>query len=195
MVKFNSSMIPATALLLSLTLTACGSESTENSATEPTSSTKSSPAGHGSEHSHAYEHPSDGGPAPKGMKPSREAKFANGSKVKILTDHMDGLKDAKGTVVASFDTTIYAVDYIGTDGMKVHDHKWVVHEELDNPKSQPLPNGAKIRIKADHMPGMRNATGRVAFSTTEPVYQVNYEADGKVYKNHKWVTESEITAW
>ena len=53
-------------------------------------------------------------------------------------------------------------------------------------------DGTEVTIEADHMPGMKGATGTVASSTTQTVYMVDYQADGMTMKNHKWVVESEI---
>ncbi|WP_083321886.1 YdhK family protein [Corynebacterium sp. HMSC073H12] len=140
-----------------------------------------------------HNHPADGGPAPEGMAPADNAKFPVGSEVKVLADHMPGMKGAEGKVVGVFNTTTYSVSYTPTDGSEpVKDHRWVVHEELENPGEAPLADGSEITINAEHMAGMKGAKGTVDYSTQEPVYMVDIDEDGMTMKNHKWVTESEL---
>lgn len=140
-----------------------------------------------------HDHPADGGPAPEGMAPADNAKFPVGSEVQVLADHMPGMKGAEGKVVGVFTTTTYSVSYTPTDGSEpVKDHRWVVHEELENPGEAPLADGSEITINAEHMAGMKGAKGTVDYSTQEPVYMVDIDDDGMTMKNHKWVTESEL---
>lgn len=140
-----------------------------------------------------HNHPADGGPAPEGMVPADNAKFPVGSEVKVLADHMPGMKGAEGKVVGVFNTTTYSVSYTPTDGSEpVKDHRWVVHEELESPGEAPLADGSEITINAEHMAGMKGAKGTVDYSTQEPVYMVDIDEDGMTMKNHKWVTESEL---
>lgn len=142
-----------------------------------------------------HDHLADGGPAPEGMVEAANAKFPVGSEVKVLADHMPGMKGEDGKVVGVFDTTTYSVSYTPTDGSEpVKDHRWVVHEELENPGEAPLADGTEITINAEHMPGMKGAKGTVDYSTQEPVYMVDIDDDGMKMKNHKWVTESELAA-
>ena len=42
------------------------------------------------------------------------------------------------------------------------------------------------------MEGMKGAKAIIDSSTDETVYMVDYEADGMMMTNHKWVVESEI---
>ncbi|OHR36823.1 hypothetical protein HMPREF3011_02780, partial [Corynebacterium sp. HMSC074C04] len=126
-----------------------------------------------------HDHPADGGPAPEGMAPADNAKFPVGSEVKVLADHMPGMKGADGKVVGVFNTTTYSVSYTPTDGSEpVKDHRWVVHEELENPGEAPLADGSEITINAEHMAGMKGAKGTVDYSTQEPVYMVDIDEDG-----------------
>lgn len=148
---------------------------------------------HGDDAMAGHDHPTDGGPAPEGMAPADNAKFPVGSEVKVLADHMPGMKGAEGKVVGDFNTTTYSVSYTPTDGSEpVKDHRWVVHEELENPGEAPLADGSEITINAEHMAGMKGAKGTVDYSTQEPVYMVDIDEDGMTMKNHKWVTESEL---
>lgn len=152
--------------------------------------------GHGDQGDDAmagHDHPADGGPAPEGMIAADNAKFPVGSEVQVLADHMPGMKGAEGKVVGVFNTTTYSVSYTPTDGSEpVKDHRWVVHEELENPGEAPLADGSEITINAEHMAGMKGAKGTVDYSTQEPVYMVDIDDDGMTMKNHKWVTESEL---
>lgn len=148
---------------------------------------------HGDDAMAGLDHPADGGPAPEGMIAADNAKFPVGSEVQVLADHMPGMKGAEGKVVGVFNTTTYSVSYTPTDGSEpVKDHRWVVHEELENPGEAPLADGSEITINAEHMAGMKGAKGTVDYSTQEPVYMVDIDDDGMTMKNHKWVTESEL---
>ncbi|MCT1547980.1 DUF1541 domain-containing protein [Corynebacterium amycolatum] len=148
---------------------------------------------HGDDAMAGHDHPADGGPAPEGMIAAGNAKFPVGSEVQVLADHMPGMKGAEGKVVGVFTTTTYSVSYTPTDGSEpVKDHRWVVHEELENPGEAPLADGSEITINAEHMAGMKGAKGTVDYSTQEPVYMVDIDDDGMTMKNHKWVTESEL---
>lgn len=148
---------------------------------------------HGDDAMAGHDHPADGGPAPEGMIAADNAKFPVGSEVQVRADHMPGMKGAEGKVVGVFNTTTYSVSYTPTDGSEpVKDHRWVVHEELENPGEAPLADGSEITINAEHMAGMKGAKGTVDYSTQEPVYMVDIDDDGMTMKNHKWVTESEL---
>ena len=144
--------------------------------------------GHG-----GMEHPMDGGPAPEGMAPAEDPEFPVGTEVTLTADHMEGMEGATATISGAFDTTTYAVSFTPTDGGEpVTDHKWVVHEELENPGEAPLAEGTEVVITADHMTGMEGAEATIDSATEETVYMVDYEADGMMMTNHKWVVESEI---
>ncbi|MGP5609775.1 YdhK family protein [Brachybacterium alimentarium] len=139
------------------------------------------------------EHPMDGGPAPEGMAPAEDPEFPVGTEVTLTADHMEGMEGATATISGAFDTTTYSVSFTPTDGGDpVTDHKWVVHEELENPGEAPLAEGTEVVITADHMTGMEGAEAAIDSATEETVYMVDYEADGMMMTNHKWVVESEI---
>ncbi|MFC5331228.1 YdhK family protein [Brachybacterium fresconis] len=139
------------------------------------------------------EHPMDGGPAPEGMVPAEDPEFPVGTEVTLTADHMEGMEGATATISGAFDTTTYSVSFTPTDGGEpVTDHKWVVHEELENPGDAPLAEGTEVVITADHMTGMEGAEATIDSATEETVYMVDYEADGMMMTNHKWVVESEI---
>lgn len=142
-----------------------------------------------------HQHSEDGGAPPAGIEPARHASFKVGDEVVVNADHMPGMKGTTATVVGAFDTTTYAVTYTPTDGSpEVREHRWVVHEELENPGDQPLPNGSSVVLTAEHMHGMKGADATIDYSTDEPVYMVDIESEAMTQKNHKWVTESELSA-
>ena len=106
---------------------------------------------------------------------------------------MPGMEGAEATVSGAFDTTTYSVSYTPTDGGEpVEDHKWVVHEELQDPGEAPLDDGTEVVLQADHMAGMKGAEATIDSSTDETVYMVDMTMDGMEMTNHKWVVESEL---
>ncbi|PKY69898.1 hypothetical protein CYJ40_07430 [Brevibacterium ravenspurgense] len=140
-----------------------------------------------------HEHPADGGPAPEGIQEAAEPTYPVGSKVILSADHMPGMDGAEATVSGAFTTTTYSVTYTPTTGGDpVVDHRWVVHEELENPGDAPLAIGDRAVLLAEHMTGMRGAEATIAGSTSETVYMVDLDADGMQMTNHKWVVESEM---
>ncbi|WP_141432570.1 YdhK family protein [Bacillus sp. 03113] len=133
---------------------------------------------------------------PEGMKESENPTYKVGSKVTINADHMEGMEDAEGTVVGAYDTTIYAVSYTPTTGgERVENHKWVIHEDIKDAGDKPFEPGAEVVLEADHMKGMKGATAEIDSAETSTVYMVDYTptTGGEVVKNHKWVTEDELT--
>ena len=144
--------------------------------------------GHG-----GMDHPMNGGPAPKGIMPAEDPEYPVGTEVTLTADHMEGMEGATATISGAFDTTTYSVSFTPTDGGDpVTDHKWVVHEELENPGEAPLAEGTEVVLTATHMEGMEGAEATIDSATEETVYMVDYEANGMMMTNHKWVVESEI---
>ncbi|MFT8318557.1 MAG: YdhK family protein [Sporolactobacillus sp.] len=138
-----------------------------------------------------------GSSLPAGLKKAAHPKFPKGSRVILLADHMPGMNHAKATIVAAYRTHVYSVTYKPmTGGKTVRNHKWVVQQELATQSKKLLPTGAKVKLNANHMQGMRGATGRIDTSQTTTVYIVNYKntKTGKLMKDHKWVIESELKA-
>lgn len=60
---------------------------------------------------------------------SGSERLADGTEITLTADHMDGMKDARGTVASSTTQTVYLVDYTA-DGMTMKNHKWVVENEM-----------------------------------------------------------------
>ena len=71
----------------------------------------------------------EGSPAPEGITPAENPAYPVGTQVTLTTDHMPGMKGAKGTIAASTTQTVYMVDY-QADGMTMTNHKWVVQDEM-----------------------------------------------------------------
>lgn len=173
-------LLVGTALVLALS--GCGNDKSNEQ--EP----KHEEMDHGS-HSSSSE-------VPKGLKESVDATYPVGSKAIITTGHMEGMEGAEATIVGAYDTTVYTISYTPTTGgEKVEDHKWVIHEEIKDAGSDPLEPGATVTIDADHMEGMKDATATIDSAKQTTVYMVDYMPtnDGEEVKNHKWVTESELS--
>ena len=146
--------------------------------------------GHASGHG---DHPMDGGPAPEGIVEASDPIYPVGTEVTLTADHMEGMDGATATISGAFDTTTYSISYTPSDGGEpVTDHRWVVHEELQDPGEAPLEVGDEVVVEASHMSGMEGVTATIDSVTEETVYMVDYEADGMEMTNHKWVVESEI---
>lgn len=146
------------------------------------------------EHAH-MSHMDDGGKIPEGLAEAKDPKFEVGSKAVLEADHMSGMKGAEATIVGAFDTTVYAVTYTSADdGEKVENHKWVIHEELEATDGKGIV-GSNVKLNANHMEGMDGAEAIIESSEDTTVYMVDYTSltDGAEVKNHKWVTETELT--
>jgi hypothetical protein len=146
-----------------LVLSACGNNSNQGSmdhsahspaaspspATSPAASPANPPAG-GHEGMPGMNH-SSSGDVPAGLKTAANPTFKVGSQAIMKTDHMPGMNGAKATIVGAYDTTAYAISYTPTTGgPKVTNHKWIIHEELQNAGTAPLKPGAQAVTTADH---------------------------------------------
>ncbi|QWB31793.1 DUF1541 domain-containing protein (plasmid) [Exiguobacterium acetylicum] len=97
----------------------------------------------------------------------------------------------------AYDTIAYALTYTPTtDGEPVENHKWVIHEELENPGDESLKQGDEATLAAAHMEGMDGATATIDSAEETTVYNVDFTSTtgGEPVTNHKWVTEEELTA-
>ncbi|RSK27582.1 DUF1541 domain-containing protein [Bacillus sp. HMF5848] len=93
-------------------------------------------------------------------------------------------------VIQEFFSVYYTSSH---DGERVENHKWIVHEELDNIGEGVLKPGTEVTTSAEHMIGMKDTTQEIVSSETTTVYMVDFvTADGQKVTNHKWVTESEL---
>ncbi|MCQ6274552.1 YdhK family protein [Bacillus sp. V3B] len=138
---------------------------------------------------------SSSGEVPEGLKVAENPTYKAGSKVIIESDHMEGMKGAEATIVGAYDTTAYAVSYTPTTGgERVENHKWVIHEELIDAGDAPLQSGTEVTTEASHMEGMVGVTLEIDSAEETTVYMVDFRTtDGEEVKNHKWVTESELS--
>ena len=138
----------------------------------------------------------DSGEMPDGLKKAEEPKFEVGSTAIIQADHMEGMEGAEATIVGAFDTTVYEVSYQPTTGgERVENHKWVTQEEIEEAQDEVIANGTEVTLKADHMEGMDDAPATIEASDKTTVYMIDYKptTGGDTVKNHKWVTEDELS--
>lgn len=140
---------------------------------------------------------SGSGEIPDGLEEAENPTYEVGSQAVIEADHMEGMSGAEATIVGAFDTTAYAVSFTPTTGGEtVENHKWVIHEELEDTGEKTLEPGAEAVIEADHMKGMDGATAEIDSAEETTVYMVDFTptTGGEEVVNHKWLTESELSA-
>ncbi|NHC40143.1 YdhK family protein [Bacillus sp. MM2020_1] len=187
--KSKRLVIGFVAFVLMLMLTACANNSNEKNLDENKN------MDHKSMNMDHMNH-SSSGEIPKGLKGKNDPTYKVGSQAIIKADHMQGMNDAKATIVGAYDTTAYAVSYTPTTGgEKVNNHRWVIQEEIKNAASDILKPGTEVILEADHMEGMKGATGKIDSAEQTTVYMIDYTPvnGGDKVKNHKWVTESELS--
>ncbi|WP_342528831.1 YdhK family protein [Chryseomicrobium sp. FSL W7-1435] len=145
---------------------------------------------------HSSMNHSTDGTIPEGLQDADNPTFAVGDMALITDAHMEGMEDAEAEIVGAFATTAYTVTFTPTTGGDpVEDHKWVIHEELEEAGEVPLEVGSEVTLDADHMEGMDGATATIDSAEETTVYMVNYtdKETGDEVTNHKWVTESELS--
>ncbi|PAE15443.1 hypothetical protein CHH91_14065 [Virgibacillus sp. 7505] len=175
-------------ILLGIGLVACSNDQNDNSG--------SSDSKNHAEMDHSSMNHSSSGEVPEGLQDKENPTYPVGSKVIINADHMEGMDGAEATVSGAFDTTAYIISYTPTTGgEKVTDHKWVIQEELENAGNDPLEPGTEVTLNADHMEGMDGAEATIESSVETTVYMVDFTptTGGEEVKNHKWLTEDELT--
>ena len=187
----KKAIVGIVSLFLAFTLSACGASS-DKANPNKSSGTKSS-----SEKNMNMDHmePSTG-EVPAGLKTAENPTYKVGSKVIIHANHMEGMNGAKAIVVGAYDTTAYVVSYIPTTGGEmVKNHKWVIQEEIKDAGIETLKPETEVTLEADHMEGMKGAKATIDSSEKTTVYMVDYTptTGGEMVKNHKWVTESELS--
>ncbi|WP_413363985.1 YdhK family protein [Lysinibacillus sp. 3P01SB] len=180
-------------MALAFTLAACGGEEEPTTVNDQDESAEQQQTDH-SNMDHSSMNHSSTGEVPEGLAEASNPTYPVGSTATMHADHMEGMDDVKATIVGAYDTTVYAVSYTSTtSGEKVENHKWVIHEELENPGDAPLKPGTEVTLQADHMEGMDDATAVIESAEETTVYMVDYtSANGEKVTNHKWVTESEL---
>lgn len=182
-----------TALFASFLFAACGDteEANRESEAEPTEQMEEEDAHSGHNMNH-----SGSGEVPEGLEEAADPAYPIGSTAIIQHSHMDGMKGAKAKIVGAYDTIVYTVSYTPANGGNpVEDHKWVIHEEIENAGDTPFVAGDEVTLAADHMEGMKGASAMIDSAVETTVYMINFTTtDEKKVTNHKWVTEDELAA-
>ncbi|WP_017379100.1 YdhK family protein [Paenisporosarcina sp. TG-14] len=180
---------------LVLALTACSDSSSEKDEMDDMNQ-ENMDMESGSEENMDMNH-SGSGKVPENLKVEENPTFEVGSQAIIEADHMEGMKGAEATIVLAVDTTAYTVSYTPTTGgEKVTNHKWVIHEEVEDSGDEPLEAGTEVILNADHMDGMDGTKADIDSAEQTTVYMIDYTSttSGEEVTNHKWVTESELSA-
>lgn len=139
---------------------------------------------------------SSSGEVPKDLRVAENPTYKVGSEAVIQTDHMEGMKGAIATIVGAYETTAYNVSYRPTTGGQlITNHKWIIHEEIKEAKDISYQPGSEVIMEADHMKDMKGATAQINSAEKTTVYMINYKptTGGDEVKNHKWVTEDELS--
>src|SRR5699024_10509525 len=63
-------------------------------------------------------------------------------------------------------------------GEEVANHKWVVHEEVENAQDEPYQAGDEVVLEASHTPGTQGATATIDSAEDTTVYMVTYKDTG-----------------
>ncbi len=145
---------------------------------------------------HAHMDHSSSGEVPESLEEAANPTFEVGSKAIITDGHMPGMEGAEATIVGAYDTVVYAVSYDPTDGgPREENHKWVIHEELEEANAEPFSAGDEVTLEADHMDGMEGAVAVIDSAEETTVYMVDFTLtdNGQEVENHKWVTEEELS--
>lgn len=173
---------------ITLVLAACGMN---NGTSEESAETESDKEGM----SHSEMNHSSSGEVPEDLEEAENPTYPKGSQAVLQTDHMKGMEGATATVTGAYDTTAYIITYTPTTGgEEVQDHKWVVHEEIEDAGEENFETGDEVVLNAEHMKGMEGATAIIDSARDTTVYMVSYTdtATGDEVEHHKWVTEEEL---
>jgi hypothetical protein len=199
-VKMKRTILFFLTLVMAILLAACSNDNqeSEHGNTNHSENTEqeqdTSSEGHGG---HEGMNHSGSGEVPEGLKEAENPTFTVGSQAIINDDHMEGMKGTEATIVGAFDTTAYTISYDPTNGgERVTNHKWIIHEEIKDASDTPYKPGDEVIVEADHMEGMEGATAVIDTAEQTTVYMVDFTptTGGEKVTNHKWVTESELSA-
>jgi hypothetical protein len=158
-------------LILAFTLSACASDSEETESDKNTNTDMNSSSEESMEMDHSEMNHSGSGEVPEGLKVAENPTYKVGSQAILETDHMEGMKGAEATIAGAYETTAYVVSYTPTTGgEKVEDHKWVIHEEIENAGDEKFEQGTEVVLNADHMEGMQGATAEIDSAEETTVY-------------------------
>ncbi len=139
----------------------------------------------------------DSGEIPEGLKEAENPTYNVGETATITDGHMEGMEGAEATIVGAFDTVAYEVSYDPTNGgPREENHKWVIHEEIADAGEEPFEPGDEVTLEANHTEGMEGATATIDDAKSTTLYVIDYQptTGGEEVKNHKWVTDSELSA-
>lgn len=198
--KSKKLAIGLVSLASAFALSACNDDNEEKSTDQTPKTEQSTDTNTTKEETNHMDHAKDTSneaEVPDGLKAAENPKYEVGSKATIKSDHMEGMDGAEATIVGAYDTTAYSVTYTPTtEDKKVENHKWVIHEEIEDAGEVPLEPGTEVTLDTDHIEGMEGAKGVIEEADTTTVYMVDYKpTDGGIeVKNHQWVTESELSS-
>jgi len=202
-------MMGIVASFMAVVLAACGGNAettsnsnadTANNSTENTEMNEDSQPTEESDSMEGMDHSgmnhSSSGEVPEDLAVAATPSYPVGSEAVINANHMGGMNGAVATITGAYNTTVYEVSYTPTNGGEpVENHKWVIHEEIENAGEEPFQPGDEVVLNANHMPGMDGATATIDSAKDTTVYMVSYtdKQTGEEVNNHKWVTESELS--
>jgi hypothetical protein len=193
MIKNRSLLLFVTLLLL--LLGACSNNNEENTGNKETDNDNEKTE-ETEEMTHGEMNHSSSGEVPEGLEKAEDPTYPVGNKAILQADHMPGMKGAEAVISGAYNTVVYTVTYTpSTGGEKVKNHKWVIHEEFEDPGEEPYKPGDEVVLNADHMKGMDGAAATIDSAEKMTVYMVDYTPTdgGEKVRNHKWVTESELS--
>lgn len=191
----NKFLLLTMSTLTAFTLAACGDTEEKTNSDDASNQVEMNEEMDDAEHGDMSH--SSSGEVPENLAVAENPTFEVGSQAVMKADHMPGMDGAEATIVGAYNTTVYALSYTPTTGGEpVENHKWVIHEELKDVGDTPLAVGDEAVIAADHMKGMDGATATIDKAEETTVYMVDFTdtKTGDSVTNHKWVTESELTA-
>lgn len=145
---------------------------------------------------HSEMNHSSSGEVPEDLAVADNPTYPVGSQALMHAKHMPGMEGATATITGAFETTVYSVTYTPTDGGEpVENHKWVIHEEIEDSGEDLVEPGEEAVLNADHMQGMDGAAATIDSAEQTTVYMVNFKdtETGEEVENHKWVTEAELS--
>ncbi|KIL50896.1 hypothetical protein KR50_07770 [Jeotgalibacillus campisalis] len=189
-------------LTMSTALAACGGEE-DNMGTEEGMEENMEEMDHGDESDDSMEgmdhsdmHMSGSGEVPDGLEEAETPTFEEGDTAMITEAHMEGMEGAEAVIVGAYDTVAYSISYDPTDGgERIEDHKWIIHEEIEDAREDPYAAGDEVEVDADHMEGMDGAAATIDSVEETTVYMVDFTLEsGEEVTNHKWVIEKELSA-
>ena len=195
----NKMMMGTMSIVAALALSACNADPSPSDMDEQMDDHMEENAGDMDENmdgedGHMMDH-SGSGEVPDDLQEAQDPTYEVGGQAIIETDHMSGMQGAEATIAGAYDTTVYAVSYTPEGGGDpVEDHKWVIHEELEDAPEEPYAVGDEVVLDADHMEGMDGATATIDSAEQTTVYMIDFTTTDteEEVTNHKWVTEDEL---